>query len=90
MFFIRYSTILKLDVGSLYYYVYFFLMWLGELEFSYHYAVRVTFSVYGVHLFAPICRMVVQILLGLPFIISHPMAYISRSFNLGRVFIHFW
>ncbi|XP_044493869.1 dol-P-Man:Man(5)GlcNAc(2)-PP-Dol alpha-1,3-mannosyltransferase [Mangifera indica] len=32
----------------------------------------------------------VQILLGLPFIASHPIAYISRSFNLGRVFIHFW
>ncbi|KAJ0111847.1 hypothetical protein Patl1_01025 [Pistacia atlantica] len=31
-----------------------------------------------------------QILLGLPFIASHPIAYISRSFNLGRVFIHFW
>ncbi|KAJ0053226.1 hypothetical protein Pint_01000 [Pistacia integerrima] len=34
--------------------------------------------------------MVWQILLGLPFIASHPIAYISRSFNLGRVFIHFW
>ncbi|KAL6214863.1 hypothetical protein ACLB2K_014295 [Fragaria x ananassa] len=32
----------------------------------------------------------VQILLGLPFIMSHPVAYISRAFNLGRVFIHFW
>ncbi|XP_035538681.1 dol-P-Man:Man(5)GlcNAc(2)-PP-Dol alpha-1,3-mannosyltransferase-like [Juglans regia] len=32
----------------------------------------------------------VQILLGLPFILSHPIAYISRAFNLGRVFIHFW
>ncbi|KAL0457950.1 UNVERIFIED_CONTAM: Dol-P-Man:Man(5)GlcNAc(2)-PP-Dol alpha-1,3-mannosyltransferase [Sesamum latifolium] len=32
----------------------------------------------------------VQILLGLPFILSHPMAYVSRAFNLGRVFIHFW
>ncbi|KAG6647844.1 dol-P-Man:Man(5)GlcNAc(2)-PP-Dol alpha-1,3-mannosyltransferase isoform X2 [Carya illinoinensis] len=32
----------------------------------------------------------VQILLGLPFILSHPFAYISRAFNLGRVFIHFW
>ncbi|KAK9945559.1 hypothetical protein M0R45_011068 [Rubus argutus] len=30
----------------------------------------------------------VQILLGLPFIMSHPFAYISRAFNLGRVFIH--
>ncbi|KAK7284659.1 hypothetical protein RJT34_19409 [Clitoria ternatea] len=32
----------------------------------------------------------VQILLGLPFLVSHPVAYISRAFNLGRVFIHFW
>ncbi|CAN1296144.1 Dol-P-Man:Man(5)GlcNAc(2)-PP-Dol alpha-1,3-mannosyltransferase [Linum perenne] len=32
----------------------------------------------------------VQILLGLPFLLSHPVAYISRAFNLGRVFIHFW
>ncbi|CAL1392411.1 unnamed protein product [Linum trigynum] len=31
-----------------------------------------------------------QILLGLPFLLSHPAAYISRAFNLGRVFIHFW
>lgn len=33
---------------------------------------------------------IVQILVGLPFIVSHPVAYISRAFNLGRVFIHFW
>lgn len=32
----------------------------------------------------------VQILLGLPFLISYPVEYISRAFNLGRVFIHFW
>ncbi|AES82126.2 putative dolichyl-P-Man:Man(5)GlcNAc(2)-PP-dolichol alpha-1,3-mannosyltransferase [Medicago truncatula] len=32
----------------------------------------------------------VQILLGLPFLVSHPLAYISGAFNLGRVFIHFW
>ncbi|KAK2649433.1 hypothetical protein Ddye_016922 [Dipteronia dyeriana] len=32
----------------------------------------------------------VQILLGLPFILSYPVSYISRAFNLGRVFIHFW
>lgn len=31
-----------------------------------------------------------QILLGLPFLMSFPVAYISRAFNLGRVFIHFW
>ncbi|KAM0887551.1 hypothetical protein ACQ4PT_028960 [Festuca glaucescens] len=32
----------------------------------------------------------VQVLLGLPFLLSHPVEYISRAFNLGRVFIHFW
>ncbi|KAJ4810650.1 hypothetical protein LUZ62_023216 [Rhynchospora pubera] len=31
-----------------------------------------------------------QINLGLPFLSSYPMEYISRAFNLGRVFIHFW
>ncbi|XP_050137877.1 dol-P-Man:Man(5)GlcNAc(2)-PP-Dol alpha-1,3-mannosyltransferase-like isoform X1 [Malus sylvestris] len=34
--------------------------------------------------------MVLQILLGMPFIMSHLFAYISRAFNLGRVFILFW
>ncbi|CAJ1878282.1 unnamed protein product [Sphenostylis stenocarpa] len=33
---------------------------------------------------------VVQILVGLPFLVSYPLAYISSAFNLGRVFIHFW
>ncbi|KAJ8424298.1 hypothetical protein Cgig2_003280 [Carnegiea gigantea] len=33
---------------------------------------------------------IVQILFGLPFLISYPVEYISRAFNLGRVFIHFW
>ncbi|KAF3675120.1 Dol-P-Man:Man(5)GlcNAc(2)-PP-Dol alpha-1,3-mannosyltransferase [Capsicum annuum] len=32
----------------------------------------------------------VQIVIGLPFILSHPASYISNAFNLGRVFIHFW
>ncbi|KAK4273199.1 hypothetical protein QN277_021647 [Acacia crassicarpa] len=32
----------------------------------------------------------VQVLLGLPFLVSYPVAYISGAFNLGRVFIHFW
>ncbi|XP_038975251.1 dol-P-Man:Man(5)GlcNAc(2)-PP-Dol alpha-1,3-mannosyltransferase-like isoform X1 [Phoenix dactylifera] len=31
-----------------------------------------------------------QILLGLPFLLTHPIGYISRAFNLGRIFIHFW
>ncbi|KAL5701226.1 dolichyl-P-Man:Man5GlcNAc2-PP-dolichol alpha-1,3-mannosyltransferase [Ranunculus cassubicifolius] len=33
---------------------------------------------------------ILQVLLGFPFLLSHPVAYISRAFNLGRVFIHFW
>ncbi|KAL8054839.1 hypothetical protein ABFX02_04G018900 [Erythranthe guttata] len=32
----------------------------------------------------------VQILLGLPFLLTHPVEYLSKAFNLGRVFIHFW
>ncbi|XP_030543324.1 dol-P-Man:Man(5)GlcNAc(2)-PP-Dol alpha-1,3-mannosyltransferase [Rhodamnia argentea] len=36
------------------------------------------------------CAALVQILLGLPFLLSYPVAYISRAFNLGRIFIHFW
>ncbi|KAI3506666.1 hypothetical protein L1887_21229 [Cichorium endivia] len=32
----------------------------------------------------------VQIVLGLPFLWSYPIAYLSNAFNLGRVFIHFW
>ncbi|KAF6142492.1 hypothetical protein GIB67_039456 [Kingdonia uniflora] len=34
------------------------------------------------------CRIV--ILLGLPFLLSFPIEYLSGAFNLGRVFIHFW
>ncbi|XP_030461365.2 dol-P-Man:Man(5)GlcNAc(2)-PP-Dol alpha-1,3-mannosyltransferase [Syzygium oleosum] len=36
------------------------------------------------------CAALVQILLGLPFLLSYPVAYISGAFNLGRIFIHFW
>ncbi|GJS50604.1 Dol-P-Man:Man(5)GlcNAc(2)-PP-Dol alpha-1,3-mannosyltransferase [Tanacetum coccineum] len=32
----------------------------------------------------------VQIVLGLPFLWSYPIEYLSKAFNLGRVFIHFW
>ncbi|KAH9311874.1 hypothetical protein KI387_026909, partial [Taxus chinensis] len=32
----------------------------------------------------------IQALLGFPFLVAYPVEYISRSFNLGRVFIHFW
>ncbi|XP_052303199.1 dol-P-Man:Man(5)GlcNAc(2)-PP-Dol alpha-1,3-mannosyltransferase isoform X1 [Populus trichocarpa] len=46
-------------------------------------------NIYGV-ISALACAALVQILAGLPFLVSHPIAYISRAFNLGRVFIHFW
>ncbi|KAG6547344.1 hypothetical protein Mapa_011281 [Marchantia paleacea] len=36
------------------------------------------------------CAAFVQLVVGLPFLLVYPLAYISRSFNLGRVFIHFW
>ncbi|CAM6104821.1 unnamed protein product [Calypogeia fissa] len=36
------------------------------------------------------CAAVVQVILGLPFLLEYPVAYLSRSFNLGRVFIHYW
>ncbi|KAG8053288.1 hypothetical protein GUJ93_ZPchr0001g32518 [Zizania palustris] len=40
--------------------------------------------------FALLGAAVLQVLLGMPFLLSHPVEYISRAFNLGRVFIHFW
>ncbi|XP_020109725.1 dol-P-Man:Man(5)GlcNAc(2)-PP-Dol alpha-1,3-mannosyltransferase isoform X2 [Ananas comosus] len=46
-------------------------------------------SIKGVF-FALLGAASLQILLGLPFLLFHPIAYISRAFNLGRVFIHFW
>ncbi|KAG2326020.1 hypothetical protein Bca52824_008748 [Brassica carinata] len=32
----------------------------------------------------------VQILVGLPFLITYPVSYLANAFDLGRVFIHFW
>ncbi|KAK3160480.1 hypothetical protein QOZ80_1BG0060040 [Eleusine coracana subsp. coracana] len=46
-------------------------------------------SIKGVF-FALLGAAVVQVLLGMPFLLLHPVQYISRAFNLGRVFIHFW
>ncbi|KAG8053203.1 hypothetical protein GUJ93_ZPchr0001g31486 [Zizania palustris] len=46
-------------------------------------------SIKGV-LFALLGAAVLQVLLGMPFLLLHPVEYISRAFNLGRVFIHFW
>ncbi|CAA7044221.1 unnamed protein product [Microthlaspi erraticum] len=31
-----------------------------------------------------------QILVGLPFLMTYPVSYIANAFDLGRVFIHFW
>lgn len=31
-----------------------------------------------------------QLLVGMPFLLTYPVEYLSRAFNLGRVFIHFW
>lgn len=39
-------------------------------------------------LFSP--SLSLQLLLGLPFLSQHPVAYISRSFELGRVFKFEW
>lgn len=36
------------------------------------------------------CAALVQISFGLPFLLRHPMPYLFRAFNLGRVFIQFW
>ncbi|XP_054160448.1 lethal(2)neighbour of Tid protein-like [Oppia nitens] len=33
---------------------------------------------------------IIQLIIGLPFLASHPKAYLIRSFNLGRIFMHKW
>ncbi|XP_055939110.1 lethal(2)neighbour of Tid protein-like [Argiope bruennichi] len=32
----------------------------------------------------------VQVLVGFPFLLANPVSYISRSFDLGRIFLHQW
>ncbi|CAL1262255.1 unnamed protein product [Larinioides sclopetarius] len=32
----------------------------------------------------------VQLLIGLPFLVANPVSYISRAFDLGRIFLHEW
>lgn len=32
----------------------------------------------------------VQVLLGMPFLLSYPLEYMSKAFDLGRVFLHTW
>jgi len=34
--------------------------------------------------------MVLQLLLGAPFLLTAPMEYMLASFNMGRVFVHEW
>lgn len=36
------------------------------------------------------CAALFQVLVGMPFLLTYPVEYLSRAFNLGRVFIHFW
>lgn len=34
--------------------------------------------------------VIVQVVIGAPFLLSHPVSYLSRSFNLSRVFMYEW
>ncbi|XP_054719574.1 dol-P-Man:Man(5)GlcNAc(2)-PP-Dol alpha-1,3-mannosyltransferase-like [Uloborus diversus] len=36
-----------------------------------------------------VCALV-QIIVGLPFLLSNPISYLSRAFDLGRIFLHEW
>ncbi|VDO94856.1 unnamed protein product [Soboliphyme baturini] len=36
------------------------------------------------------CCAFVQLLLGLPFLLTNPVSYVTRAFNFGRVFMHKW
>lgn len=36
------------------------------------------------------CAVIFQLLVSMPFVLTYPIEYFSRAFNLGRVFIHFW
>jgi len=44
---------------------------------------------WGTFVCLSICASV-QLVLGLPFLTTHPVAYLTRSFELGRVFLHKW
>ncbi|GFQ66619.1 dol-P-Man:Man(5)GlcNAc(2)-PP-Dol alpha-1,3-mannosyltransferase [Trichonephila clavata] len=33
---------------------------------------------------------IIQLLVGLPFLLTNPVSYISRSFDLGRIFLYEW
>ncbi|KAJ7294982.1 hypothetical protein O6H91_Y220100 [Diphasiastrum complanatum] len=78
--------------------------YLGMLLFSFAVSVKMNVLLYapglllvllkalslGGVLVALFIAAALQVLLGWPFLWSYPVAYISRAFNLGRVFIHFW
>ncbi|XP_057522160.1 dol-P-Man:Man(5)GlcNAc(2)-PP-Dol alpha-1,3-mannosyltransferase [Amaranthus tricolor] len=78
--------------------------WLGLIIFSFAVSIKMNVLLYAPSLLLLLLKAMdisgtivalggaalVQILLGLPFLVSYPVAYISRAFNLGRVFIHFW
>ncbi|KAF2604116.1 hypothetical protein F2Q70_00024211 [Brassica cretica] len=49
----------------------------------------VAMNIIGV-LSALACAALVQILVGLPFLLAYPVSYLANAFDLGRVFIHFW
>lgn len=46
-------------------------------------------GVVGAALHIAVCA-IVQLLIGLPFLAAHPVAYIRSAFNLGRVFMFQW
>ncbi|KAH8959202.1 hypothetical protein BDL97_06G067200 [Sphagnum fallax] len=46
-------------------------------------------TIWGV-LAALSCAAIFQVIVGMPFLAAYPTEYLSRAFNLGRVFIHFW
>ena len=46
-------------------------------------------GVYGTVMCLSICA-IVQLLLGYPFLTTHPIQYIANSFNLGRQFMYKW
>ncbi|XP_021737313.1 dol-P-Man:Man(5)GlcNAc(2)-PP-Dol alpha-1,3-mannosyltransferase-like [Chenopodium quinoa] len=78
--------------------------WLGLIIFSLAVSIKMNVLLYAPSLLLLLLKAMdisgtivalggaglVQILLGFPFLVSYPVAYLSRAFNLGRVFIHFW
>lgn len=61
------------------------LLFAPALLLSYYYSLGLQGTI--IQLF--ICGMI-QLVLGLPFLISNPIAYLKGSFDLGRVFLYQW